>query len=289
MSEIKKRPYSCLTDFSKVYDFMIKTYTIDWRNGKPATAFEYSQLLYWTDHTQNHRIGIWEENEQIIGLCWYDGQIGESLFNLMPGYEIIIPDMVTYSQERLSKEDGSIELKIYKGQKSIIEEVQKQGYELVNEELDGIYDFSKNKLNFELPSGYSFKPLFECDRKELQNATWRGFDNTGESEGGVETVYRLDTAPHRTPELDVVIVDDKGDYACYASMWMVPENRLAYLEPLCTEPKHRRKGLAAAALSELVRRTKPLGATHMTGGSNEFYFKIGYEPTVIMTTWKKPL
>jgi len=275
-------------DFKKVYDFMIEIYETDWRNGKPATAFEYSQLLYWTDHTQDHRNAVWEDNGKVVGLCWYDSQIGEAYFNVMPGYEIIISDMIAYSQKRLSKEGGNLRLNIYKGQEKITEEAQKQGFRLVSEYQEGIYDCSKNKLNYVLPSGYHFNPLAECDRRELQNATWRGFNNTGDSEGGVETVYRFDAAPHRTPELDVVIASDAGEYVCYAMMWLVPENRLAYLEPFCTVPEHRRKGLAAAALTELVRRTKPLGATHMTGGGNEFYFKVGYDPIVTLTTWEKP-
>lgn len=287
MSEIIKRPYRCLVDFQKVYDFMIKVYEVDWRNGKPAAAFEYSQLLYWTDHTQSHRIAIWEENEQIVGLCWYDGQMGEALFNLMPGYDCIAPDMIQHAQTRLSTEDGSVQLMLYKGQASLIQEAERQGFKQTKEEPEGIYDFKSGKLNYKLPHGYCFKPLSKCDRKQLQDATWRGFDNQGESEGGVETAHHLSAAPHRTPELDVVVVDEKGEYACYASMWMIPENRLAYLEPLCTVPEHRGKGLASAALTELVRRTKPLGATHMTGGSNRFYFKIGYERTAVLTAWEK--
>jgi len=288
MNKILCRPYSCLVDFDKVYNFMIKIYEVDWRNGKPATAFEYSQLLYWTDHTQSHRNAIWEDNGNVIGFCWYDSKIGDVFFNIMPGYEVITSDMIKYSQKRLCKKDGSLKLNIYNGQKAIIEEAQRQGYKLIGEYNEGIYDFSKNKLNYTLPLGYYFKPLSDCDRKELQNATWRGFDNIGESEGGVETVYRFDTAPHRTPELDVVITNDKGEYVCYAMMWMMPENRLAYLEPFCTVPEHRRKGLAAAGLSELVRRTTPLGATHMTGGSNEFYFKVGYDPIIKLTKWEMP-
>jgi hypothetical protein len=35
-------------------------------------------------------------------------------------------------------------------------------------------------------------------------------------------------------------------------------------------------GLASAALTEHYRRLKPLGATHMTGGGDPFYEKIGY-------------
>ena len=45
------------------------------------------------------------------------------------------------------------------------------------------------------------------------------------------------------------------------------------MEPLCTIPEYRHKGLAAAALSEMYRKTKALGATHMTGGSGRFYQK----------------
>ena len=46
------------------------------------------------------------------------------------------------------------------------------------------------------------------------------------------------------------------------------------MEPLCTiNPNTVIRGSAAAALSELYRRTKALGATHMTGGANPFYQK----------------
>lgn len=51
--------------------------------------------------------------------------------------------------------------------------------------------------------------------------------------------------------------------------------------------EYRNRGLAAAALSEMYRKTKKLGATHMTGGDNEFYKKIGYKSAVKWTYWKK--
>ena len=50
---------------------------------------------------------------------------------------------------------------------------------------------------------------------------------------------------------------------------------------------YRRDWRNAAALSELYRRTKALGVTHMTGGDNEFYKAIGYKPAVKWTRWKK--
>lgn len=88
-------------------------------------------------------------------------------------------------------------------------------------------------------------------------------------------------------DLAVIIADEKGEYVCYAGMWWTPENKLAYMEPLCTIPEYRHRGLASAALSELYRRTKELGATHMTGGFNDFYKAIGYKPAEKWTYWKK--
>ena len=50
---------------------------------------------------------------------------------------------------------------------------------------------------------------------------------------------------------------------------------------------YRNRGLAAAALSEMYLKTKKLGATHMTGGNNAFYKKIGYMSAVKWTYWQK--
>lgn len=57
-------------------------------------------------------------------------------------------------------------------------------------------------------------------------------------------------------------------------------NGIAYLEPLCTILEYRSRGLTAAALSEIYRRMKKLGATHMAGGGDEFYHEISYKPTI---------
>lgn len=84
----------------------------------------------------------------------------------------------------------------------------------------------------------------------------------------------------------MAIADESGEYVCYAGMWWTPENHLAYMEPLCTIPGYRHKGLAAA-LSEMYRRTKALGATYMTGGENRFYQKNGYQNVVKWTFWQK--
>ena len=86
---------------------------------------------------------------------------------------------------------------------------------------------------------------------------------------------------------DVIIADESGEYVCFSGMWWVPENRLAYMEPLCTVPAHQHKGLAAAALSRHDQVLRKLGAEVMTGGGNEFYRKIGYQDTHVVFHLKK--
>ena len=93
--------------------------------------------------------------------------------------------------------------------------------------------------------------------------------------------------PHSTFWHNVIIADEKDEYVCFSGMWWVPENKLAYMEPLCTIPEYRGRGLAAAALSEHCRRLKSLGAEMMTGGGDGFYKKIGYEDGIHWLHYKK--
>ena len=51
--------------------------------------------------------------------------------------------------------------------------------------------------------------------------------------------------------------------------------------------KYDRDKIFARDSTTLYRRTKILGATHMTGGENEFYKRIGYKPAVKWTYWQK--
>lgn len=91
----------------------------------------------------------------------------------------------------------------------------------------------------------------EYDMDKESRCCWKGFDHE-QNEGSwnhqyEQDGYLLETAPHATANLSAAI----------------------------------------AALSELYRKTKALGATHMTGGDHEFYKAAGYKPAVKWTYWKK--
>ena len=273
---ITKRPYRALVDFQIIYQFMVEHYEIDRRNGTAAAAFEYDKCLFWTDHTKSHRSALWFNDDELIGVAWFDMKLGDALFNLKPGYEVIIPDMIHHAEDSLCREDGFVELNLYGTQTAIVEEAYRLGYKVNWQAMDYIYDYTLDTMNYKLPDGYRFKDLKACDYKALGNSIYQGFDNEGDNPAGADGTLQVLASPYQTADLDVIIVTEEGEHACYAGMWYVPENQLAYLEPLSTVPAHRRKGLAQAAIAELVRRTKALGATHITGGTDPFYKNIGY-------------
>ena len=291
MKNITTRQFSVLADCGKIYQFMLDIYERDWRNGVPAPFFEYaySSFAYWMDITYSYKNRIWEDNGEIVAFCFYESPVTDIYFSLKPGYEELASEMVAYADKQMPIKDGKRQLVLFGGQEALMEAAMQQGHHQVWQTTDMQFDFEE-ALDYPLPEGFHFVNSEKLDIDKINKCCWKGFDHE-QSEGPWDHQYERasylkEVAPHATGKLAVAIADKEGEYACYAGMWWTPENKLAYMEPLCTIPEYRNRGLASAALSELYRRMKKLGATHMTGGVNEFYKKIGYRPAVKWTYWQ---
>ena len=290
MKNIKTRQFRVLADCVKVYEFMLEIYEKDWRNGVPGPFFEYdySSFSYWMDISYSYKNRIWEDGDKIVAFCFYTNPVTDIYFSLRPGYGELAPEMIAYAEECMPQKDEKIQLVLFAGQDALMRAAAQKGYETVWEQIQyGFDDIS----DYPLPEGFHFVEPRELDLAKVAECCWRGFDHE-EEEGPwngryIQNNYLLQTAPHATMELSVAVVDENGDYACWAGMWWTPENKLAYLEPLCTIPKYRNRGLASAALSKLYRTMQNLGATHMTGGQDEFYHGAGAVPALKWTFWKK--
>lgn len=292
MNHITARQFRVLADCGNIYQFMLDIYERDWRNGVPAPFFEYafSSFAYWMDITYSYKNRIWEDDGRIVGFCFSESPVTDIYFSLRPGYEELAPEMIAYADTHMPIKGGEIQMVLFGGQDALMGAAGQAGYRQRFERWDMQFDFD-GALNYPLPEGFHFVSPNEYEIDRISKCCWKGFDHE-QSEGiwdhqYEQSNYLVAAAPHATMDLAAVIADEKGEYACYAGMWWTPENKLAYMEPLCTIPEYRRRGLASAALSELYRRTKALGATHMTGGDNGFYRAIGYQPAVKWTYWKK--
>ena len=289
MGNITSRNFSILCDFPDVYQFMIDIYERDWRNGVPAPFLEYALVSDWMDKSKVHRWKIWEDDGVMVGLVFYENPINDVYFSLRPGYEELAEEMVAYACSSMPREDGKLKFVIFGGQDAIMEAAGKAGFHQMFEYMEKVFDF-ENVLDYPLPDGFHFVKPEEMSMEKISECCWKGFNHEEEEgpwDGEIEYIHYMMMAPHIHPEDAVVIASDNGEYACYAGMWWTPENKLAYMEPLCTIPKFRKRGLASAALSEHYRRLKPRGATHMTGGGDPFYEKIGFQPVIHWTFWEK--
>lgn len=283
---ITHRQYRILSDHMAVYQFMLEIYERDWRNGVPAPFMEYALCSDWMDKSFVHRNRIWFDDGRIVAMCFYENPVTDVYFSLRPGYEHLADEMVAYALSDMPKKDGKQRLVIFGAQKALTEAAERAGLRRELSYWDKVRDFAE-PMAYPLPEGYRFAAA-PLDVAKISKCCWRGFgheEEEGPWNGGYEFDLSLMAAPHATFEHAVAIENEAGDYVCYAGMWWTPENRLAYMEPLCTVPEHRRKGLAAAALSEMYRRTKALGATHMTGGGDPFYDQVGYEPMIEWVFW----
>lgn len=284
---IYKRYFRILVDFPAVYNFMLRVYQRNWQNGVPAPFLEYALSADWADQTFVHRNAIWEDEGKMVALCFYESNPGSAFFNLDPDYGFLAGSMIDHAEAQLCGEDGNVRLQLFEGQSTLIQEAERRGYRMTNTFDEMIFDLSK-PLAYALPEGYRFVVPSEIDIGKQQLCCWKGFDHEGPWDGRLDPGLRIKLAPHATPEYYVAVEDiASGEYVCYAGMWWLPENKLAYMEPLCTVPNHRRKGLAAAALSEMAKRMRPLGAEWMTGGGDEFYTHIGFEQAIRWLSYEK--
>ena len=285
---ITHRQYRILADHMAVYRFMTEIYERDWRNGVPAPFLEYALCSDWMDKSLVHRNRLWFDGERIVAMVFHENPVTDVYFSLRPGYEFLADEMVEYAESGMPKTDGKQRLVIFGAQTALTEAAMKAGWRREFGYWEKIRDFSE-PLECPLPEGYCFASA-PLDPAKCAECCWKGFGHEKEEgpwDGDYEYTGAMLAAPHATTELAVAIENEAGEYVCYAGMWWTPENKLAYMEPLCTVPEHRRKGLAAAAMSELYRRMKALGATHMTGGGDPFYDKVGFKPEIEWAFWVK--
>ena len=298
------KQFQLLTDINLVWDFLVDIYDRENGSGMPAPFFEHAIRASWMDASYSHLDRLWFDGNKVVAFVYYEAPVTDIYFAVRKGYEYLADELIDYAVTTMPSFDGNQQFVLFNGQEFLKEAAKKRGYDMVYEYESRVFDF-ENELNYELPEGYHFVESSDIDVLKLSRLCWYGFDHGDEQEFTDWDKYDgsndwtpakshkdcvaefMAPSPHSTHEYDVVIADENGEYACFSGMWWIPQNKLAYMEPLCTSPEHRRKGLAAAALTKHYRTMKSLGATHMSGGEDPFYEKIGYGNGYHFSFWKK--
>lgn len=293
---IKFRTYVDPADFVNVSRFL----TVHFRRGNKdgnwlQPIWEYMHSHPYLDVTALDRIGIWECDGEIVAVVHYESTPGEVFFEFHPAFQNLKPELLDYAEHHLLgiSEEGQIFARIYvHDADSALEAIlQERGYA-----LDEDYNRPMSWLPLledlpvpELPTGYRVQSLAdENDLVKINRVLWRGFNHDGEPPDDLSGRIKMQSTPNFRKELTMVAVAPDGQYAAFAGFWYQPENRIAYVEPVATDPQYRRMGLGKAAVIEGLRRCAALGALEAFVGSEQlFYQAMGFRKIFDSRCWLK--
>lgn len=294
MGKIIRRNYSILAgDYEKVKMFLRENYVKYCANGFwPESRWEYVNTLMWYKFYSSHRNGLWEDDGKIVAIATYEMEPGEAYIFISEGYEFLRPEVINYAEQTLYKinEEGKKELRIcsYSFQPEVMKYLEDRDYMKQYEDAENVYDITNKLPKVVIPDGFEIITLNEVepnDYKRLNDMIWQGFDHDGE--GVLDGFLMTVNAPGFRKELTYIARAENGDFCAYASIRMDESQRFGYLDPLCTHPRYRKKGLAKALLYTAINDVAKLGAKYMTGGDNKFYNHIGYESRFYYEWYKK--
>jgi predicted N-acetyltransferase YhbS len=240
--------------------------------------------------------GVWESNGNIVGVAHFEHRPGRIYFQVHPEFRNLKPEMLEYAEMYLSVEgsDSKRRTEIWVNDfdvnfQSIIHE---RGYCLVKGVKDfwSIFEIRSPFPVIKLPDGFRLQSLADAnDLSKLHRVLHRGFDHPGEPPvdelAGRE---RMQSASNYRKDLNIVAVASDGAYASYGGIWQDHVNRIAYVEPVCTDPDYRRMGLGTAVVLEGIRRCGAEGATIATVGSDQaFYMSMGFKKLFDINLWAR--
>ncbi|MBR1842561.1 MAG: GNAT family N-acetyltransferase [Oscillospiraceae bacterium] len=268
------KPY-CDSDYEAVCDFLIELNRADrthinWNWARFEWMMEHPEF----DKSARSAIGLWRVQSRVIGAAIYDMYFGEAFCGVLPEYSSLYPEIIDYARRAQSDENG-LSVALCDGA-----ERAPEGFLPIGES-ENIMRLSLEKLKpCALPEGYSFCELDPGEEPyEFQWLLWRGFDH-GEDRAEFEARDPIvpQKRPHLNRSLSLAALSPEGGRVAYACVWYSEKTDYAYVEPVCTAPAHRGRGIAAALVTEALRRARALGAREAFVISDlAFYERLGFE------------
>jgi len=294
---IRVRSYKGPEDFERVGHFLVKTYQPRKKPGNwLQPRWEYMYYHPDLDESALNRIGVWEDDGNIVGVAVYEIRLGEVYFQIHPDFTHLKSDMLKYAEDHLYAEldDGRRYVRAYINDFDTEFEsiARRQGYKKCEDtpEPESQFTITDPFPTISLPDGFQLKSLQDDnDINKIHRVLHRGFNHPGEPpEEGIEGRRKMESAPNFRRALNIVVEAPEGSFASYCGMWYEASNKIAYVEPVATDPDYRRIGLGTAAVLEGIRRCGELGATvAFVGTARTFYTAMGFRKIFTRYPWIK--
>lgn len=288
------RQYNFPTDFEKVGRFLVRTYResggqVNW----PQPRWEYMHYHSFIHNINLSAIGIWEVQGDIVGVVHPEHAMGLAYFEIDPEYHVLRKELMQYAEEHLSAfTDGVHRLRVFINDDD--DDFQAVAAEMGYVKGDGGETMSYYVIPspfpvISLPPGFRLVSLADNnDLHKVDRVLWRGFNHPGEPpEDGIKGRKFMQSAPNYRKDLNIVVEAPSGEFVSYCGMWYEPVHKIAYVEPVATDPDYRRMGLGRAAVMVGIRCCRVLGArTACVGSSLPFYLSMGFRQVYTISTWQ---
>jgi predicted N-acetyltransferase YhbS len=250
----------------------------------------------WLDEISLDKIGVWEFGGKIVAVANYELTPGLAYFQFRPDFHFLKKEMLEHAEANLYETtlDGQRRLGVFVNyfDKEMTAIVKEHGYQLVTDFRDTWAEIEiRNSFPVKLPPGFHLQSLEDKDDiTKLTHLIHRGFNHPGEPpEGSAEGTQHMQDAPNYRKDLNIVAVAENGAWVSYSGVWL-DQNKVVYIEPVCTDPDYRRLGLGTATLFECLNRCVREGAkTIQIGSEQPFYKSMGLKVLYYINLWTKTL
>lgn len=229
---------------------------------------------------------LWHRDSHLVAWAWLY-PTGDLALQVDPAYPTVADEVLTWG--------NGAPTTVLDGETHLIQALSDHGYHQVDTEYYSSYE-SRSLADLPeptVPSGFTLRPVTAADvraRVAVHRAAWHPSRVT-------EASYRnvMAASPYR-PTLDWVAVTPAGEFAANCLIWLDAHNRVAELEPVGTDPRYRRRGLARAVCLAAMHAAREAGAeqaivypvaNHPNGALN-LYRDLGFQPYARTFSYRMP-
>ena len=292
-------------DWWRIRDFILETYSIT----PVGFIWENRRWEGWRLHREHpvpvrrlrEVVRIWESGGRIVGVAHPEGR-GDVHLQVHPDFRHLESDMYAWAEERLS----------------LPSQGGKKGRTLTTFAFD--YDSPRRRVLSDrgwnrlesggmtrhlrlggqhieptpLIDGYVLRSTRATDddlTQRMADVINAGFNTDIHSPTEIHTF--MTKSPTFSHDLNLIAEATDGSFAAHVGGTYDERNRRGIIEPVCTHPDHRRRGLARALIIEMFHLLREVGATDVyvdTGdddGASAFYESAGFTESYHGNVWRK--
>jgi len=296
---ISSRPFRDEDDWWRVRDLIIELFPLvpagagweirrwDGRRFHSEDPWEWAVL---------ERCRLWFADEALVAAAFSEGAAADVHLLVHPDHRGLEGEMLDWATGALSspKPGHHLDHDVFDDDSYRIGLLEERGFA----RLDSRRVVRRQVLGdviapMELAPGYKLRPTashpddYQRMADLLNGSFGRASHTSGEYQG-----FSKDSPSFRH-DLNLVAEAPDGSFAAHAGFTFDAANRCGILEPVCTHPDHRKRGLALGLITEGLNRVRALGAVVATvdtgggAGPNRLYEAAGFVDTRWGHIWRR--